>query len=69
MGKCKKNLQTEPSKKFFPSFNLRLSELKKKTFFYLREKNQRAQCGPEWVHSIFLGQTACHILELCEKNQ
>ena len=38
-----------------------------KNVFYPKEKNQLAQCGPEWVHSIFWGQSACHILELCEK--
>ena len=55
MDKCKKNLQNI-------SFLSSIQDLKNftKTFFYPREKNQLTQCGPEWVHSIFLGQTACH---------
>jgi len=68
IGKCKKYLQTEPSKFVFPFFNLRVSQIKIKTFFYPREKNQWAQCRPDWAHSIFLGQTACQIQEMCEKS-
>jgi len=52
MGKCKKCMQTEPSKNSFPSFSLRFSEILKQPFLPQGEKlvhPVRARMGPFYI--------------------